>query len=98
MTSEEHHLRQRRADGPINGRIGFFLGTVKQASPALAWLAFVFLMFGFQFTSPGQQIKALNERMATVERFTKALLVLECERVAVRDARLSQLPCAEVTR
>ncbi len=85
----------RRRDGPINGKIGFTLAIVKQIQP-LALLLFGSLMiFGFKFSTPGQEIAKFSVRLEHVERSVDALKKLECIRATEIEKRLSGLECAQ---
>lgn len=92
--------RERRREGPINGRIGYVLAVVRQFTPLFGWVGVLFILFGFQLSSPGKQISQVTTQLATIaERFDQlesyvvALVRLRCSEIDSRQARLSGLNC-----
>lgn len=96
-------MSDRRMEGPINGKVGYTLAVVKQVTPLLGWVAFLFMLFGFKISPPGQQIVDLVSRLAIVDERTQkleslieGLVRLRCVETTTRDAALIGLPCGRV--
>lgn len=96
-------MSDRRVEGPINGKIGYTLAVVKQVTPLFGWVAFLFMLFGFKISPPGQQIVDLvvklavvDERTQKLETLIESLVRLRCVETNPRDAALIGLPCERV--
>ncbi len=80
-------------EGPINGKIGYALAAIRQFQPVILILFGTFVLFGFQFSTPGQQMILLTTRMKEVEESVDALVRLACIKETNSEIVLSGLPC-----
>lgn len=93
-------MSDRRKDGPINGKVGLLLAGIRQLTPLFGWVGVLFVLFGFQFSSPGKQLievhaslVQINTRIDRVENYVEALVRVRCSEIEPPRARLAGLDC-----
>jgi len=93
-------IEERRLERvePINGRFGYALNVIRQVQPTLLVLLALFMIFGFQFSTPGQKIAEFDLRLQHLERAVEALVRYTCVTAEPQAAKLSNLPCSEMGR